>query len=147
MYTCRPDGCWLQALSTVAVSDPYNIVDDVFIIKCPRMQRTLLSMRISGNLRYTGCSYGTSTCPPSGFQAIYMLNFQHFRELPIQIMSEILMYIGCSLSQLAPGFFLYLRGFMNICWVCDVCPEALLLFFQTDSSCQLCREDRCSLPR
>lgn len=72
----------------VTVSDPSNIdppfgVEDESVIQCPHMRKTLLGTCISGDLRYTGCTYQTLSCPPVGFQEIYMLYFKHFQELPI----------------------------------------------------------------
>lgn len=53
-----------------------------------------------------------------------------FRKLPIpRIMSEILMYIGASPSQIASGIFSYFWGFINICWACGVPPSAKLFFY------------------
>lgn len=92
-------------------------------------QRTLLGTRVLGELKYTTYRHRIPSCSLAGFWAMYLLYLKHFQELPIpQIMSKILMYIGCYLSQLAPTFFHYLRGFINLYWACNV-PLSAFLFF------------------
>lgn len=76
----------------------------------------LRKTRISGYLRFWCSQRQLVNLPPSGFQVVHAMYFRHFREIPLTtLMSQILLASGVLLSQFQAVFYVYIRGFSNIC--------------------------------
>lgn len=63
-------------------------------------------------------------------QAIHALYFKCFRVLPVpKLMSEIFLASVMSLSQFQAAFYVYIRGFSNMCWSLNIPASASLFFY------------------